>query len=116
MILLLQVAAIFFLICDKGIFGQTYSLNIRVGDKICTQWISPVGGSFSISYSPQQECTTNPAFEQANGQARLCCTGLPLTTIAPNFPKECGKQLYQPLRPRIILGNQANANSWVSHS
>jgi len=51
-------------------------------------------------------------FDQANGQARLCCQGMPATTIPSNFPRECGKQHYEPLRTRIIGGLTARSNSW----
>ncbi len=52
--------------------------------------------------------------EKRNGESRLCCQGMPLTTPSSNFPKECGKQQYQPLKQRIVGGVQATANSWVS--
>ena len=114
MVLLLNTIAAVLLVLGNGASAQTYSLNIRDNGKICTQWISPVNGQFSLSYSQQPECISAVAFEQANGQARLCCQGMPLTTPSSNFPKECGKQLYQPLRTRIIGGLTAQANSWVS--
>lgn len=97
----------------NSVSSQPYTLHIRDNGKICSQWISPVNGQFSISYAPQQECISPVKFEQANGQARICCEGMPLTTPSTNFPRECGKQQYQPLRQRIIMGAHANANSWV---
>ncbi|CAF1523761.1 unnamed protein product, partial [Adineta ricciae] len=96
----------------NAVSSETYTLHIRDNGKICSQWISPVNGKFSISYKQQQECISAIQFEQANGQARLCCQGMPVTTPSTNFPKECGKQQYQPLRQRIIGGFHANANSW----
>jgi len=103
---------LFFFLLSGGVSSQTYTLNIRDNGKICTQWITPVNGQFQLSYTPQQECTSAVSFEQANGQGRLCCQGLPVTTPSTNFPKECGKQQYAPLKQRIIGGNIAHANSW----
>jgi hypothetical protein len=114
MVFLFNTIAAVLLLWGSSASGQTYSLNIRDNGKICTQWVPPVNGQFSISYTQQAECTTNPAFEQANGQARLCCQGMALTTPSSTFPKECGKQQYEPLRTRIIGGLTAQANSWVS--
>lgn len=111
-ILLHKLAALFLLL--SGVSSQTYTLNIRDGTKICTQWIAPVNGQFSASYSTQQECTSAAFWEQANGMARICCQGMASTTSSTSFPKECGKQKYAPLQQRIIGGNIANANSWVS--
>jgi len=112
MVLLLHsLTALFLLLCG-GVTSQTYTLNIRDNGKICTQWIKPVNGQFSLSYTPSQECTSAVALEQANGQARICCQGMPVTTSSTNFPKECGKQNYQPLKARIIGGLIANPNSW----
>ncbi|CAF4777635.1 unnamed protein product, partial [Rotaria sp. Silwood2] len=37
---------------------------------------------------------------------------MPLTTPAPYFPKECGKQLYTPLGQRIIGGSVVQPHSW----
>ncbi|CAF1611955.1 unnamed protein product [Rotaria magnacalcarata] len=37
---------------------------------------------------------------------------MPLTTPSANFPRECGRQKYQPHKTRIIGGFHANANSW----
>jgi len=111
-LLLHTLAALFMLLSLGGVSAQTYALNIRDGTKICTQWVKPVGGQFSLSYSQQKECTTAVAFEQANGEARLCCQGMALTTPSANFPRECGKQQYKPLGQRIIGGNHAHPNSW----
>jgi hypothetical protein len=114
MALLLHTVVALFLVFSGGVFSQSYPMNIRDNGKICTPWVKPVDGQFSLSYENQQECTTAVGFEQANGQARLCCQGMPVTTPPANFPRECGKQYYKPLRQRIIGGNQADSNSWVS--
>jgi hypothetical protein len=114
MVLLFHTVAALFLLLVDSVSSQKYELNIRDNGKICTQWIKPVGGQFSLSYSPQQECTSGISVEQANGQARLCCQGMPVTTPSTNFSRECGKQAYQPLKQRIIGGLQARPNSWVS--
>lgn len=113
MLVLLHKLAAFFLLVSS-VSAETYTLNIRDGIKICTQWIQPVNGQFAVSLAPQQECTSAVFWEQANGRARVCCQGMPLSTSSNNFPKECGKQKYAPLKTRIIGGNVANANSWVS--
>ena len=113
MVALLNAIAALLLLLVGDVSAQTYSLNIRDNGKICTQWISPVNGQFSLSYAQQPECISAVGFEQANGQARLCCQGMPLTTPSSSFPKECGKQRYEPLRTRIIGGLTAQANSWV---
>lgn len=110
-VLLHAIGAVFLLLASAS--AQKYDINIRDGSKICTQWISPVNGQFSVSYTHQKECTSNLFWEQANGQARICCQGMALTTSSTNFPKECGKQKYRPLGTRIIGGNEANVNSWV---
>jgi len=112
MVLLLHKLVALFLLLSNGVSGQSYVLNIRDNGKICTQWISPVNGQFSLSYTQQPECISAVFFEQANGQARICCQGMPVTTGSTNFPRECGKQQYQPLRQRIIGGLHAQANSW----
>jgi secreted trypsin-like serine protease len=112
MVLLFHTVAALFLLLVDSVSSQKYELNIRDNGKICTQWIKPVGGQFSLSYSPQQECTSGISVEQANGQARLCCQGMPVTTPSTNFSRECGKQAYQPLKQRIIGGLQARPNSW----
>jgi len=111
MVLLLQTVAAVFLLLG-GVYSQSYSLNIRDNGKICSQWIQPVNGQFQLSYQQQRECISQVAFEQANGQGRLCCQGMPLTTPSSNFPRECGKQQYKPLGQRIIGGSHARANSW----
>ncbi|UJR17575.1 hypothetical protein I4U23_004471 [Adineta vaga] len=112
MLLLFYKVTAFVLLTVGIVSSQNYILNIRDNGKICTEWIKPVNGQFSVSYTPQQECTSAVGFEQANGQARLCCQGMAVTTAPSNFPKECGKQHYQPFRQRIIGGLHAQANSW----
>ncbi|CAF0894857.1 unnamed protein product [Adineta steineri] len=107
------VPLLLLLLLSDSVSSQALTLNIRDNGKICSQWIKPgANGQFSVSYAQQPECISAVAFEQANGQARLCCKGMPLTTPPANFPKECGKQLYQPLRQRIIGGLIAHPNSW----
>lgn len=93
---------------------QVYPLNIRDKDKICTAWFNLQAGA-SISYTQNRECVTGVSWERnANNQTRLCCTGMPLTTPSTNFPKDCGRQQYQPHKQRIVGGHHATANSWVS--
>ncbi len=113
MVLLLYTLAALVLLLNGGVSSQSHILNIRDNGKICSQWVRPVNGGFSFSYAQQQECISAVGIEQANGQARLCCQGMPLTTSSTNFPRECGKQQYQPFRPRIIGGLHAQRNSWV---
>ncbi|CAF3813772.1 unnamed protein product [Rotaria magnacalcarata] len=38
---------------------------------------------------------------------------MPLTTLPPYFPKECGKQLYDPFGSRIYGGSFAPEHSWA---
>lgn len=66
--------------------------------------------------TPQQKCISAVAFGQANGQARLYCQDMPLTTPSTNFSKECGKQQYKPLEQRIAGGISTDSNSWVNVS
>lgn len=96
--------------------GITFTLTLRDNEKICSTWVYIGNGGFSYSYYNHRECTSAMSLEQRNGEARLCCTGLPVTTPSTNFPKECGKQKYQPLKQRIIGGSHATANSWVSQA
>jgi secreted trypsin-like serine protease len=112
MVVPLHTLVALFLFFSGSVSSQKYTLNIRDNTKICTEWVKPVNGQFSLSYSYQQECTSAVFFEQANGQARLCCQGMPVTTPSADFPKECGKQKYEPLKQRIIGGLHARANSW----
>ncbi|CAF4252944.1 unnamed protein product, partial [Rotaria sordida] len=67
----------------------------------------------SVQYEMNRECISDPSFEYKDGhtQMRLCCQGMPLTTAAPHFPRECGKQLYIPLE-RIIGGSVVLEHSW----
>jgi len=45
-------------------------------------------------------------------QVRICCQAMATTTSSPIFPRECGKQKYQPARARIVGGIHAQPNSW----
>jgi secreted trypsin-like serine protease len=92
--------------------AQSLVLNIRDNGKICTPWMPFQAGS--VSYQQNRECISGPQFENTPDykQMRLCCQGVPLTTVAPYFPKQCGKQLYTPLGQRIIGGSIATPHSW----
>jgi hypothetical protein len=112
---MISVRNILLLVCILGsLSAQTLVLNIRDNGKICTSWMTPVAGS--VSLQPNRECIGALSWEYNTGytQVRLCCQGVPLTTVAPNFPRQCGKQLYTPLGQRIIGGSVARAHSWVS--
>ena len=93
--------------------SQSVVLNIRDNGKICSQWMTVQPGT-SVSFTPNRECISAVSFESQNGKNRLCCQGMPLTTPSTNFPRECGRQKYQPHKNRIIGGFHANKNSWVS--
>jgi len=103
------VLLVFFLGC---LSAQSLVLNVRDNGKICTQWMNFQTGS--VSFQQNRECISGPSFEYNSGytQMRLCCQGAPLTTIAPNFPRQCGKQLYTPLGQRIIGGSVVTPHSW----
>jgi secreted trypsin-like serine protease len=92
--------------------AQNLILNIRDNGKICTSWMNT--GAGSVSYQQNRECSSGVSWDYNAGrtQARLCCQGIPLTTVAPNFPRQCGKQLYTPLGQRIIGGSVAQPHSW----
>jgi chymotrypsin len=110
---MISVRNILLLVCILGsLSAQTLVLNIRDNGKICTSWMTPVAGS--VSFEQNRECIGALSWEYNTGytQVRLCCQGVPLTTVAPNFPKECGKQLYTPLGQRIVGGSVARAHSW----
>ncbi|CAF2981831.1 unnamed protein product [Rotaria sp. Silwood2] len=70
--------------------------------------MSRPAGNPSVERNP--ECISASFLERndTNGLMRLCCQGLPSTTLPPHFPKECGKQLYAPLEQRIIGGSVVN--------
>ncbi len=109
------VRNILLLACILGsLSAETLVLNIRDNGKICTSWMTPITGTVSVK--PNRECSSARSWEYNTGytQMRLCCQGTPLTTVAPNFPKQCGKQLYTPLGQRIIGGSVAKEHSWVS--
>lgn len=109
--MLLVVALLFFL--GTGAYGQ-YQLNIRESGKLCTQWISLTSGSISLTYTNNPECASPVALEQEPTRVRICCQALATTTSSSNFPRECGKQKFQPSRARIVGGVHAAPNSWVS--
>lgn len=94
-----------------GTFGQYY-LTTREGDKLCSQWISTTGGSISLSYYNNDECIGQVGLVQELYRVRLCCTAMATTTSSSSFPRECGKQKYQPSKARIVGGVHAVANSW----
>jgi hypothetical protein len=106
---------ILFLFCFLGsLSAQTLILNIRDSGKICTQWMNRQ--SNPGFYEKNRECISDVSWEYKDGhtQKRLCCQGMPLTTRAPYFPRECGKQLYTPFAQRIVGGSIAQQHSWVS--
>jgi len=107
------VRSIVLLLCTIGsLSAQSLVLNIRDNGKICTPWMNFNTGS--VSYQSNPECISGPSFENTDDytEMRLCCKGMPLTTVAPYFPKQCGKQLYTPLGQRIIGGSVAREHSW----
>lgn len=109
---MLSVAALL-LVFATSVFGQ-YQLTIRDDGKLCSQWISTNGGEVSLSYHSNPECVSQVAIEQTTGYLRLCCQAMATTTASSVFPRECGKQKYQPSKQRIVGGVHAVANSWVS--
>ncbi|CAF3835614.1 unnamed protein product [Adineta steineri] len=93
-------------------FGQ-HQLNVRDNGKLCSQWIAITGGQVSLSYAQNQECATQVGIEQSGMNVRLCCQAVATTTSSSVFPRECGKQKYQPSSAhRIVGGVQAHPNSW----
>ncbi|CAF2797308.1 unnamed protein product [Rotaria sp. Silwood2] len=104
---------ILFLLCFlRSLSAELLIFNIRDNGKICTQWMNWPTGNVSLETNP--ECVSTVSLEQNNttAQMRLCCQGMPLTTPAPYFTKECGKQLYTPLGQRIIGGSVVQPHSW----
>ena len=93
----------------------SFKLSIRDYDKICSEWVYTGNDEFTYGYYVNSECISAMSLEQRNGEARLCCQCIPFTTPSTNFPKECGKQQYQPLGQRIVGGVQAAAHSWVCY-
>jgi len=89
-----------------------FELTLRDNGKICSPWVYIGNSVSSFSYYSNPECISNVEVERKNGEVRLCCKGMSLTTPSTNFPKECGKQKYQPLGQRIVGGTLANPNSW----
>jgi len=92
-------------------YGQ-HQLTIRDNGKLCSQWITITGGQISLSYIPNEECVGQVGIEQNSMQVRLCCQAMATTTSSSIFPRECGKQKYQPSKQRIVGGVQAYPNSW----
>ncbi|CAF0909839.1 unnamed protein product [Adineta steineri] len=93
-------------------FGQ-HQLNVRDNGKLCSQWIAITGGQVSLSYTHHQECATQVGIEQSGMNVRLCCQAVATTTSSSVFPRECGKQKYQPSSAhRIVGGVHAHPNSW----
>ena len=109
--MMLSVAALLVVFATSA-FGQ-YQLTIRDNGKLCSQWISFNSGSVSLSYTPNSECAGEVGIEQTSTQLRLCCQAMATTTSSSTFPRECGKQKYQPSKQRIVGGVQAHPNSWV---
>jgi secreted trypsin-like serine protease len=107
---MLLIAALFVVLATSA-YGQ-YQLTIRDNGKLCSQWITISGNEESFQYTPNQECVGPVGFEQSGMQVRLCCQAMATTTSSPIFPRECGKQKYQPSKARIVGGVYANPNSW----
>ncbi|CAF3330914.1 unnamed protein product, partial [Rotaria sp. Silwood2] len=104
---------VLFLLCSLGNpSAQLLVLNIRDNGKICTQWMNRP--TSNVSVETNRECINAVLLEQnhTNAEIRLCCQGMPSTTPAPYFPKECGKELYTPLGQRIIDGSVVQPHSW----
>lgn len=111
---MLFVATILVVLATSA-FGQ-YQLTIRDNGKLCSQWISTTGGSISLSYYNNAECASQVGLEQETYRVRLCCQAMATTTSSSVFPRECGKQKFQPSKARIVGGVHAQANSWVHFS
>jgi hypothetical protein len=93
-------------------YGQL-QLTIRDNGKLCSEWITLGVGQVSLSYTPNQECAGQVGLEQFSTVVRLCCQAMATTTSSSIFPRECGKQQYQPSKARIVEGVEAYPNSWV---
>ncbi|CAF1367725.1 unnamed protein product [Rotaria sp. Silwood1] len=109
---MLFVAAIL-VVFATSVYGQ-HQLIIRDNGKLCTPWIPTTGGQISLTYTNNPECVGQVGFEQHSTfmQVRLCCQALPTTTASSIFPRECGRQQYQPIKGRIVGGMHAHPNSW----
>lgn len=109
--MLLYVA---FLAIIASAFGQL-QLSFRDNGKLCTSWIAYGTGELSLTYTHNQECSGNVGLEWSSTYTylRLCCPAVPATTASSVFPRECGRQQYQPAIGRIVGGTEARANSWV---
>jgi hypothetical protein len=108
---MLFVAALFVTLAISA-YGQ-HQLTIRDNGKLCSPWIMVTGSQVSFSYTHNPECAGQVGIEQNNMQARLCCQAMATTTSSSVFPRECGKQKYQPSKERIVGGVHAHPNSWV---
>jgi len=107
---MLLVAALLVVLATSA-YGQ-HQLTIRDNGKLCSQWITINGGQVSLSYIPNEECAGQVGLEQVSTRVRLCCQAMATTTSSPIFPRECGKQKYQPSKARIVGGVHAYPNSW----
>ncbi|CAF1049774.1 unnamed protein product [Adineta ricciae] len=103
--------ATFLVFLAASVHGQ-YQLIYRDGAKLCSEWILITGGQVSLSYINNQECAGQVGLEQRGMQVRLCCQGIATTTASSVFPRQCGKQQYQPSTARIVGGVHAHPNSW----
>lgn len=108
---MLLVAALLVTLATSA-FGQ-YQLNVADSGKLCSQWIIIGSGQVSLSYTHNPQCAGQVGIEQNGNQVRLCCQALATTTASSVFPRECGKQAYEPSRDRIVGGVHARPNSWV---
>jgi len=109
--LTMLLITVLFVVLATSAYGQ-HQLTIRDNGKLCSQWIMISGGEVSLSYIPNRECVGQVGLEQVGMQVRLCCQAMATTTSSPTFPRECGKQKYQPSKARIVGGVYAIANSW----
>jgi len=112
--IILCLFLIFFAALVVGNTAQeiTLELTLRDNEKICSPWVYTGNNGFSISYYNNRECISAVELEEKYGEIRICCKGMSVTTPSTNFPTECGKQKYQPLRQRIVGGTLATPNSW----
>ncbi|UJR24648.1 hypothetical protein I4U23_006022 [Adineta vaga] len=103
------LVATFLVFLATSAYGQ-HQLTIRDNGKLCSQWIAISGGQ--ISYMPNRECAGQVGLEQNGMTIRICCPAMATTTASSVFPRECGKQQYQPSKARIVGGIHAHPNSW----
>jgi hypothetical protein len=83
-------------------------------NRICTSWLYASGSQIQIDPSP---CSGNVGYELQTHQnviiVRFCCPykGVVEPEVGPP-PTGCGRQAVQPLRTRIVGGQEAVPHSW----